>query len=80
MQYSSSFLELEGLSAMVATVFGPTTRQRPKADGTVTLTSEEAEVLRLVLDDYILTREQRPVFQLVAAKLRCAPKALPKPR
>jgi len=77
MQYSSSFLELEGFSAMVATVFAPT---RPKAGATVVLTREEAEVLRLVLDDYILTREQRPVFQLVAQKLRCAPKALPKPR
>ena len=79
MQYSSSFLELEGFTNMVATVFGPTTR-RPKADGTVSLTAAEAEVLRLVLDDYILTREQRPIFQLVATKLRCAPKALPKPR
>jgi hypothetical protein len=78
MQYSSSLFEFEGASSMVAKLF-----KRPAPKGratTVTLTSEEAEVLRLVLDDYILTREQRPVFTSVAAKLRCAPKALPKPR
>ena len=41
-----------------------------KPPATVVLTREEADVLRLVLADYILTREQRPVFASAAAKLR----------
>ena len=51
----------DGASSMIG-------RLKPRA--AVVLTAEEADVLRLVLDDYILTREQRPVFQSAAAKLR----------
>jgi predicted DNA-binding protein (UPF0251 family) len=68
MQYSSSLFEFEGASSMVAKLFKRRKAVKPTTEPII-LTAKEAEILRLVLDDYILTREQRPIFSGVKMKL-----------
>jgi len=67
MQYSSSILELDGLSSMVAKVFK---RRRAKP---LYLAKNEQQVLLKHLDDYILVGEERKVFQHILAKLKAKP-------